>query len=73
MRRPKLSAEDVSRVWACPAMRVQDAVMCTNINRNRIYQMMAAKQLPYVMVGKVRLIPTEALRRICLEGLPPEQ
>jgi excisionase family DNA binding protein len=54
-------------------MRVRDAVACTNVNRNRIYRLMADGALPFVKVGSVRLIPTEALRRLCLEGLPPEQ
>jgi excisionase family DNA binding protein len=71
--RRRLSAEEIAALWQCPALPVRKAEQAAQISRNKLYALMSEGALPFVMLGRLRLIRTDALRKLVTEGLPPDQ
>ncbi len=69
----RLSAEEIAALWQCPAVKVRQAEQACNISRNKLYALMGEGVLPYVMLGRLRLINTSALRKLVTEGLPSQE
>jgi hypothetical protein len=66
----QLTADEIRALRACPCMKVRAAEQVYHINRNALYRLMDSGALPFVHVGTVRLLRTEALEKLVLEGLP---
>jgi len=52
------------------AKTVASAVTFTGIGRTELYRLMGEGKLPYLMHGRRRLIPVNALRQLLAERLP---
>lgn len=46
---------------------VSETTESTSLSRSRLYQLMAAKELRYKLVGGRRIIPASEVRRLCGE------
>ena len=51
------------------ALTVDEAVVWSGIRRTRLYAAMSDGRLPFVQLGKRRLIPRAALQDLLAEGL----
>jgi excisionase family DNA binding protein len=60
----KLTNAEILALRACPCLKVREAEQVFRINRNRLYRLMADGSLPFVQLGTVRLIRTEALESL---------
>jgi excisionase family DNA binding protein len=68
-----LSAAEIEALWASPVMPTRKAEQAAQISHNAIYKYMADGTLPFVQLGKRRLINTAALKRLITEGLPQSE
>lgn len=62
MSAPVVSVIAAADVVAEGALRIKDAVEWSGVGRSQLYAAMARGELPFVKVGKRRLIPKSALR-----------
>jgi hypothetical protein len=69
MRR-KLTAEEITALWSCPAMPVRKAEQAACISHNKIYRLMKSGDLTFVKLGRLTLVHTASLRKLVMEGLP---
>jgi excisionase family DNA binding protein len=65
-----LSADERAALMACPCLRTRQAEVLFNINRNALYRLMREGELPYTMVGTVRLIRVADLQRLITPKIP---
>jgi excisionase family DNA binding protein len=62
-----ITSTGTSKLGRRRAFRVNDVANLCGLSRSQIYNLMRAKQLDYVEVGRIRLITDAALRRLLKE------
>jgi excisionase family DNA binding protein len=67
-----LLAEERAALLACPCVKTRQAEQLYNINRNKLYALMKGGELPFTMVGTIRLIRNADLQRLITPKIAAE-